>query len=79
LDLSTPNDLRNGCDRNGFCLFRGSGLLLIRLACAACVRKFAEPTFEANRVASDDCGACDTNQIVVVNPRTLQIVEIIDA
>jgi hypothetical protein len=77
LDLSASNDLRNGCDRNGLCLFRGSGLLLIRLACAACLHKFAEPTsgLEANRAASDDHGACDTNQIVVVNPGTLEIVE----
>jgi hypothetical protein len=73
LDLSASNDLRDGCDHNGFCLFRGSGLLLIRLACASWLRKFAEPTFglEANRAASDDYGACDTNQIVVVKPGRL--------
>ena len=77
MDLSASNDLRNGCDRNGFCLFCGSGLLFIRLACAACRHKFAEPIFglEANRAVSDDYGACDTNQIIVVNPRTLEIVD----
>jgi hypothetical protein len=76
LDLSASNDLRNGCDRNGFCLFRGGGLLLVRLACAACLHKLAGPTLglKANRAASDDHGAYDANQIVVVNPRALQIV-----
>jgi hypothetical protein len=80
LGLAASNDLRNGGDRNGFCLFCGSGLLLIHLASAACLHKFVKPTFclEANRAVSHDQGACDTNQIIVVNPRTLEIVEIID-
>jgi hypothetical protein len=34
---------------------------------------------EASTAASDDYGACDTNQIIVVNPRTLDIVDVIDA
>jgi hypothetical protein len=81
LDLSASNDLRNRCDRNGVFLCCRSGLLFIRLACAACIRKFIEPTFalEASTAASDDYDACDTNQIIVVNPRTLEIVEIIEA
>jgi hypothetical protein len=80
MDLSASNDLRNSCDRNGVCLFCGSGLLFICLASAAYLHKFGEPTLglEADRAASDDYGACDTNQIVVVTPRTLEIVEIID-
>jgi hypothetical protein len=51
------------------------------VACAACLHKFAEPTLglEANRAASSNYGACDANQIIVVNPRTLEIVDVIDA
>jgi hypothetical protein len=81
LDISASNDLRNRCDRNGVFLCCGSGLLFIRLACAACLCKFVEPTFglEASTATSDDYGACDANQIIVVNPRTLEIVDVIDA
>jgi hypothetical protein len=78
---STPDDLRNGCDRNGFRLFCRSGLLLICLASAAGLHKFAEPIFglEADRPVSDDYRACDTNQIVVVNRRTLEIIGVTGA
>ena len=81
LDHSAPHDLRNSCDRNGLCVFCGSGLLLIRLAGAACFHEFAAPTFDlgANSAVSDDYGAYDTNQIIVVNPRTPEIVDVVDA
>jgi hypothetical protein len=80
LDVAASNDLRNGGDRNGFCFFCRSGLLLVRLAGATCLHKFVRTIvgLEADRAASDDCGASDTNQNIVVNPRTLEIVEIID-
>jgi hypothetical protein len=74
LDISAPEDLRSSGDRNRFYLLRGSGLLLIRVASAACLHEFAETAFgfEAGRAASDDY------EIIVVNPRTLEIVDVID-
>jgi hypothetical protein len=81
LHLSASNDLRNRCDRNGVFLCCRSSLLFIRLACAACICKFVQPTFglEASSAASNDYDACDTDQIIVVNPRTLDIVRTVEA
>jgi hypothetical protein len=74
LDISAPDDLRSSCDRNSFYLFCGSRLLFIRLASAACLYKFTKATF-CLKTASDGYGTRHANQIVVVNPRTLEIVD----
>jgi hypothetical protein len=55
LGFSAPDDLHSSCGCYGFYLFCGSGLLLVRLASAACLHEFAETAFEfeANGAASD--------------------------
>jgi hypothetical protein len=74
LDISAPEDVRRSRGRNRFYLLCGRGVLFIRLASAACLDEFAETAFgfEAGRAASDDY------EIIVVNPRTLEIVDVID-